>query len=332
MTIRHSFLRGVIGPCYFADNGDDGAGVGTGGAGGGNGDGGADNGSDMYNVNGGNNGSEGAGNDNGSNLNFEEFKSTYAKDYLEKPYMQAIDSPEKLFKEFDNAQNLIGKKISIPGPDATDKEQDEYLDLIRPKDKSIYKLSDSHLPENLKGFHMGDFENKITDLFQQAALTPKQASILQEGYDKLMLDINGQALAQYAEIQKANAINDADFNALADKTWGAERETVQSTAKALLQQFTPQEFKGGLDKLSNENLVIMASVLKGISDKYISQDDLNALRGSGSTTQSLDSLKTTAQEKMAQLMSMDVMDPKYSTLQKEVNELYAQIGKLSGDK
>lgn len=321
MTIRHSFLRGVIGPCYFADNGDDGAG--GGGAGGGTNDG-----SEMYNANGGNDGAEGGKGD----LNFDEFKSTYAKDYLEKPYMQAIDSPEKLFKEFDNAQNLIGKKISIPGPDATDKEQDEYLDLIRPKDKSIYKLSDSHLPENLKGFHGGDFENKITDLFQQAALTPKQASILSEGYDKLMLDINGQALAQYAEIQKINAMNDADFNALADKTWGSEREVVQTTAKALLQQFTPQEFKGGLDKLSNENLVIMASVLKGISDKYISQDDLNALRGSGSTTQSLDSLKTTAQEKMAQLMSMDAMDPKYSTLQKEVNELYAQIGKLSGDK
>lgn len=322
MKFRKSILGSVIGPCYFADNGEGGAG---GGAGGGNPD-------PTYDVNGNGAGNEGDGGDKGDNFNFDEFKNTYAKDYLDKPYMQAIDSPERLFRDFDNAQNLIGKKIGVPGPDATDKEHDEYLDMIRPKDKSVYKLSDSHLPDNLKGLHPEGFEDKITELFQQAALTPKQANILHEGYDKLMLDINGQALASYAEIQKANAINDADYNALADKTWGSEREAVQNTAKALLQQFTPQEFKSGLDKLSNENLVIMASVLKGISDKYISQDDLNALRGSGSTTQSLDSLKAVAQEKMATLMSMDTMDPKYTTLQNEVNELYAQIGKLSGDK
>lgn len=314
-------MRSAIGPFYFADGGDgdpmyDTNGTGAGGAGGGNGAG--DGGSD--------------GGNGGQEFNFNDFKNTHAKEYLDKPYMQAIDSPEKLFKEFDNAQNLIGKKFSIPGPDASDKEHDEYLDLIRPKDKGVYKLSDSHLPDNLKGFHPEGFDDKIIDLFQQAALTPKQATILSEGYDKLMLDFNGQALASYAEIQKANAINDADYNALADKTWGAERETVQNTARALLQQFTPQEFKPALDKLSNENLVIMASVLKGISDKYISQDDLNILRGSGRSTQSLDQLKTEAQTKMATLMSMDTMDPKYPVLQNEVNELYAQIGKLSGDK
>lgn len=319
--MRRKHLRFGIGPCYFADGGDDGAG------GGGTGDG-------MYNPNGagGNEGDGGSTGNEGGNFNFEEFKNTYAKDYLDKPYMQAIDSPERLFKEFDNTQNLIGKKFSVPGPDASDKEHDEYLDMIRPKDKSIYKLPEAHLPDNLKGLHSEGFESKIIDLFQQAALTPKQASILAEGYDKIMIGANGEAMAQYAEMQKIQAMNDADYNALADKTWGQEREVVQNTAKALLQQFTPQEFKPGLDNLSNENLVIMASVLKGISDKYISQDDLNALRGSGHTSQSLDALKTEAQNKMTTLMNMDAMDPKYNTLKNEVNELYAQIGKLSGDK
>lgn len=318
---KKSRLRSAIGPCYFAED-VTGAG-GAGGAGGGSGAG--DDTSSMYDSN-------NSGNNDGSDFNFEEFKNTYAKDYLDKPYMQAIDSPERLFKDLDNAQNLIGKKISIPGPEASDKEQDEYLDLIRPKDKGVYKLPEDHLPDNLKGLHSGDFGEKIIDLFQQAALTPKQASILAEGYDKIMLNANGEAMAQYVEMQKIQAMNDADYNALADKTWGQEREVVQNTAKALLQQFTPQEFKPGLDKLSNENLVIMASVLKGISDKYISQDDLNSLRGSGHNSQSLDSLKTEAQNKMATLMSMDTMDPRYDSLQNEVNSLYEQIGKLSGDK
>lgn len=322
MRFRHG-----LGPCYFAEGAD-------------GGDTADDGGSSMYDVNGGGgsgtvdnaNADNGGSLNNDSGFNFDEFKNTYAKDYLDKPYMQAIDSPERLFKEFDNTQNLIGKKIGIPGPDATDKEQDEYLDLIRPKDKSVYKIPDSHLPENLKGLHGGDFEDKIIDLFQQAALTPKQAAILAEGYDKLMLNAHGEAMAQYAEAQKANAINDADYNALADKTWGVERENVQNVARALLQQFTPPEFKKGLDNLSNENLVIMASVLKGVSDKYISQDDLNTLRGSGRMSQSLDSLRSEAQTKMAELMNMSTTDPKYDILRKEVNEMYAQIGRLSGDK
>lgn len=298
-------------------------------------DAGADNGgvngggSPEYDINGNNTGNDG---NDGGNFDFGEFKNTYAKDYLDKPYMQAIDSPERLFKEFDNAQSLIGKKINIPGPDATDKEQDDYLDMIRPKDKGVYKLPESHLPENLKSFHNADFENKITDLFQKAALTPKQASILAEGYDNLMLNANGEIIAQIAETQKAQAVNDADFNALADKTWGSEREAVQNVAKSLLQQFTPPEFKAGLDNLSNENLIIMASVLKGISDKYISQDDLNAFRGNGYNSQNLESLKTEAQNKMVSLMNMDPTDPKYDRLKNEVDEIYKQIGKLSGDK
>ena len=319
MILREQILH-AIGPCYFADDGGDGGAGGGGGAG------------SEYDVNG--NGGDGGdgGSDGGQNFDFGEFKNTYAKDYLDKPYMQAIDSPERLFKEFDNAQNLIGKKISIPGPEATDKELDDYLDMIRPKDKSIYKLPESHLPDNLKGFHNECFEDKITDLFQKAALTPKQASILAEGYDNLMLNANGEAMAQFAEMQKAQAMADADYNALADKTWGTEREAVQNVAKALLQQFTPPEFKPGLDSLSNENLVIMASVLKGVSDKYISQDDLNALKGTGHNSQSIDSLKSEAQNKMATLMNMDATDPKYDTLKQEVDEIYGRIGKLSGDK
>ena len=321
MILRN--LKRYIGPCYFADNdgGDGGAGGGV--------DTGANANTDndnagMYNAN--------MNTDNGGNdFNFDEFKNTYGKEYLDKPYMKAIDSPERLFKEMDNAQNLIGKKLNVPGPEATDKEQEEYLDLIRPKDKNVYQLSDAHLPENLKGFHPDGFEDRIKDLFQKAALTPKQATILSEGYDKIMLDFNGQAISHYAELQKAQQINDADYNALADKTWGTEREAVQNTARALLQEFTPEEFKKGLDDLSNENLVIMASVLKGISDKYISQDDLNILRHSGMNTQTVDTLKSEAQQKMAELMNLNPHDPKYEAKQREVNELYKRIGKLAGD-
>lgn len=315
-------IRKCIGPCYYMDND---------GAGGGGGGGAPETDSPQDSDNAGMYAPQPNTDKEDNNFDFGEFKNTYAKDYLDKPYMQSIDSPDRLFKEFDNLQSLVGKKLNVPGPDATDKEQTEYLDLIRYKDKDVYKFSDAHLPDNLKGLHPEGFEDRIKELFQQAALTTKQASILSEGYDKIMLDLNGEAIKNYAEIQKANAINDADYNALADKTWGTEREAVQNTARALLQEFTPPEFKRGLDDLSNENLVVMASVLKRISDKYISQDDLKALRYGGEGTQSLDALKTEAQQKMQELMALDPHDPKYEAKKREVNEMYKRIGKLSGD-
>lgn len=316
MLIREK-LRNSIGPCYLMSEG----GEGGGGAGG-----------EVITGNEGGGSALGEGGEGGNDFNFDEFKNQYAKDFIDKPYMQNIDSPEKLFATLDNTQSLIGKKIEIPGAEATEKEHRDYLELIRPKDTEVYKFDDSHLPENLKGIHSEGFDGKVKELFKEAALTPYQANILQQGYDKIMIDAHGDLLNQAAEGQRKQIQADADFDALADQAWGQDKENVQNVAKSLVSEFTPPEFKEHVQNLSNENLVVLASVLKGVSDKYISQDDLNTFKNNIITNTSLDGLRTEAQSEMAKLVAMGQFDPNYETQKAKVNEMYERIGKMSGDK
>lgn len=309
-----------IGVCFFADEGAEGGGIGGGdGAGTLNG----------YYAN--NAGNSGAGTSSNNEFNFNEFKTSYAKEYLDKPYMKDIDSADKLFKAFDGAQSLIGKKSGIPGEGAGDQEWDDYFNAIRPKDTSVYKFDDTALPEELKSLRPEGFDVKVKDLFKDAAVTPKQAEILQKGYDKLLMDTHGESLKSIQEQKTAAAQLETDFNKLADKAWGKERESTEKVAKSLLKEFAPTEFKNHIENLSNENLIVLASVLKGVSDKYISQDDLRGL-GSGTGRGDSSALRSEAQQLMAKLGAMSPFDPQYKPLNEQVNSLYSQIGKLMGDK
>ena len=75
--------------------------------------------------------------------------------------------------------------------------------------------------------------------------------------------------------------------------------------------------------MSNKDLIIMASVLKGVSDKYISQDDLKSLKGEG--VGSSESIRAEAQKELAKLASMSPFDKGYAEQQEKVNNLYANF-------
>ena len=62
----------------------------------------------------------------------------------------------------------------------------------------------------------------------------------------------------------------------------------------------------------------MASVLKGVSDKYISQDDLKSLKGEGAG--SSESIRAEAQKELAKLASMSPFDKGYAEQQEKVKE------------
>lgn len=303
-----------VGPCYFAEGGDGAGGEGGGGivadiTGGAGGAGGA----------GGNEGGEG-----GNTFDFEAFKQEYGKNYADKGFMQELTSPEKMFEKIDNMESMIGKKSAIPGENATDKDWDEYRSRIGLKSANDYTLSDSHLPEDLKNFHNGDFDTKVKEMFYEAGLSQQQAKIISEKYDKLMVDAHGDLLNQVAAKQKEQQISDAEFDKIADETWGNDREDVQNVAKALIQKFTPENLKPQLNNMDNKNLIIMASVLKGVSDTYISQDDLSALKG-GTGGKDHQTLRQEAQAELAKLANMSPFDPQYAAQQQKVQDLYSNF-------
>ena len=79
--------------------------------------------------------------------------------------------------------------------------------------------------------------------------------------------------------------------------------------------------KGEVAKLSNENLVVLAGVLKGISDKYIKADGApGAAPAIGGETP--DSMRAKARELMASPAYSNPMDPNHDGVMKQIDELY----------
>lgn len=304
MTMRNFRLKGV-GPCFFMDNGQDGAG-GTGGAGG--------NTDDQNPQN------------NGTDFNFEDFKSTYGKNYADKGFMQELTSPEKMFEKIDNMESLIGKKSFVPGEGATEQDWNDYRNRVGLKSADDYVLDNSELPDNVKDLHNDDIQGKVKQMFFDAGLTPQQAKIINSRYDKIMAEAHKDVLDRVAEQQKQAQLSDEEFDALAKETWGQERDNVINVAKSLIQEFTPPNLKDAMATMDNKSLTIMASVLKGVSDKYISQDDLDALKGNNAANNP-DSLREEAQKELAKLSQMSQFDKGYEAQKQKVNELYGALSK-----
>ena len=295
-----------IGPCYLVDDGQGGP---QGGAG----------------VTG--DGTGGQGNPQGGNadFNFEEFKSTYGKNYADKGFMQELTTPEKMFEKIDNMESLIGKKSFVPGEGATEQDWNDYRDRVGIKSTDDYTLDNSDLPDNIKNLHNDEIQGKVKQMFYDAGLTPQQAKIINSRYDQIMTEAHKDVMEQYAAQQKQAQLSDEEFDALAKETWGQERDNVINVAKSLIQEFTPPNLKDAMATMDNKSLTIMASVLKGVSDKYISQDDLDALKGN--SVNNPDSLREEAQKELAKLSQMSQFDKGYEAQKQKVNELYGSLSK-----
>lgn len=300
------FRLNGIGPCYLVDDGQGDPQGGAGGTG--------DSTGRQGNPQGGN-----------ADFNFEEFKSTYGKNYADKGFMQELTTPEKMFEKIDNMESLIGKKSFVPGEGATEQDWSDYRNRVGIKSTDDYVLDNSDLPDNVKNLHNDEIQGKVKQMFYDAGLTPQQAKIINSRYDQIMTEAHKDVMEQYAAQQKQAQMSDEEFDALAKETWGQERDNVINVAKSLIKEFTPPNLKDAMATMDNKSLTIMASVLKGVSDKYISQDDLDALKGNSANNP--DSLREEAQKELAKLSQMSQFDKGYEAQKQKVNELYSSLSK-----
>ncbi len=265
----------------------------------------------------------GTGSDNGGDFDFEKFKNEYGKDYADKGFMQELDSPTKMFEKIDNLETLIGKKSFVPGENATPEDWNNYRNKIGVTSPDNYVVSNENLPDNIKSFHDENVSNKVKQIFYDAGLTPEQGKIISEKYNKMMIEAHGEMLDKVAAREKELQISDAEFEDMANKAWGADREKVQNTARALITKYTPENLKVHIQNMSNKDLIIMASVLNGVSKDYISEDDLTKLRGEAGSSNAGN--RELAQKELAKLASMSKFDPGYEAQQKRVDEAYASL-------
>lgn len=233
--------------------------------------------------------------------------------YKDKPYLKGVDSQEKLLKMLDGAQELIGKKgPAIPKADATQAEKDAYYDSIgRPKTAAEYVLDGGDKSDPA-------FVSKVKDVFHKHGLSAEVAK-------GIWADVGGVLGGMKATGDAAAAQLDIDFNDLATKTFGTERETVLARGKELISANISPAMKTAIEKLDNNALIVLADVMRNVDKKYIRQD------GAGGQTilsgGSADELRAKARGFMAEQNKYSPTSVEFTNLQRQIDGIYDNLRK-----
>lgn len=237
---------------------------------------------------------------------------TIPDSYKDKAYLKGVDSMDKVFKMLDGAQELIGKRpAGIPTADSTPEEKAKFYEALgKPKTSAEYQF---------EGAEKADpkFLPKVQEAFHKHNLSQEQAK-----------GVYSDVLAALGEVSKEKGLEaqqqDIDFDALADKTFGVNRDKVLSTAKSLIDQNVSPSMKPYVEKLPNESLIVLADVLRGINSKYIKQDGPpgGAPTNNGMTRADI---SAKGRELMMTPAYTDPFHPNHAAVAKQVKEIYDSL-------
>lgn len=233
-------------------------------------------------------------------------------EFKDKTWVSEIKDIPALFKKVDFLQTKIGERpAGIPQDTAPKEEWDKfYLSFGRPTEAKGYAFG--AVPEGLKVDD--NFQTEIKGVMFEAGVNTKQAKILEEGYNKLLL--------KSVETQKA-ASGDLDkkFDEMVLKAFGDKKDRALVVAKALIAKHTPAEMKPYVEGLSNEALVVLASTLNGVATTYIKEDQLPP-GGAGVGPQSLAEKQTEGRRLMATEAYTNPFHVEHEATVAKVRELY----------
>jgi hypothetical protein len=189
-----------------------------------------------------------------------DISSIIPAEYADKGWVKDVKDINGLFKLTDGLKSEMGKRPGgIPQETASD------------EDKAAF-YTELGVPESVDGYDLGegdaDYQKGIRDLFHKANITADQAKMLAEGNAEIIKGLTPDAAAQ-----------DAAFDKIAEDTFGERRDEVLSTAKLLLAENVKDlspEMQEHVNNLPNKELIVMASVLDKIKEKYINEDSLPA--------------------------------------------------------
>lgn len=242
---------------------------------------------------------------------------------------------EEFFKMMDNAQSMIYKKseLQVPGENATPEQIKAFhKQLGVPEDPSAYNVKPVEWAEEDKP--IGDFLNAsrneafmgdIKAAAHAAGVTPAQLQALADAYDRSFAKQHKEAItaqiAKEAELEKG-------FDELATKLFGDSKFTVVNNAKRMMEGLVPNEVKPYLAKLDNEALAVLASVLQGVTKRYVKED-----AGFSNAGKTVSVTKADIQAEGIRLMSLpayrDVMHPDHDRITALVKENYKRLDGIS---
>lgn len=268
-------------------------------------------------------GGNGGGGGGGGGGGPATFDSVIPAEFKDQPYLKDLKAlpvgPEgyaALFKKLDGAEKLIGKKTAIPEANAPEAEWDSFFSRLRPESPDAYEF------KGKDGKEAGDpeFLKAVKGIFHEAGVPKSQATKV---YSKFEALLSAKQSAQQAAAEQA----DKEFNDLVSKTFGAENEKVLTTARKMIEEFTPAELKEHVQRLPNESLAVLAGIMNNVAGKFLKEDHMDPNKGAP-TGQDETALRTEAKKIMASAEFNDFQHPGHEAAVKRKNEIYEQIGRM----
>ena len=237
---------------------------------------------------------------------------TIPEAYREKSWADNIKSVDDLYKQFDNQQEMIGKKFEPPSADASEEDLNAFYDKLRPEKAESYDLS---LPEGvdlqLSEEQVGVYKN----LFHKHGLTPEQAKGVYADY------IQSEIAAQ----PTSEALDKEFDTMMADKFGDKVNDALKVSARFM--GGLSEEEKAGLRSLPNEQFISVISMLQKAGAASGEDGMPDGGDPAGSASKSIDEVRKDLAALRSDPATRDPTHADYQKNNEEVKRLSEIVGK-----
>lgn len=244
---------------------------------------------------------------------------TVPEDYKDKPYMKDITSEESLYKMLDGAQTLIGKKVNIPNAETSEDDRKVFY-----KQLGVPETSDEYVFNKLGEEERNpEVDNMMKVFLHKYNIPAETATAMQQ-------ELEGMA----AEALKAKTDGDTkaldlDFDKIKQEIFGDDGDNIITNAQKLIAENIPENLKEAFNKMTNNELIIMTSVLENFRKKYISEDDLTP-GGAPAGGHSKAELEGELNSVVTKRKLLDPFSGEFKALSVKIKEISQKIAKFEG--
>lgn len=249
------------------------------------------------------------------------FKDSVPEAYREKSYMADIDSADKLFQQFDNAQQLIGKKtVGVPTAESSiDDWNSFYTKMGRPETSDKYEFESLEMPDAIK--RSDDQNASLKKILHEAGLSSKQANnVVRKSDEEAMRFYNDSKDG----VDKASKERQDAFQEKLSTHFGDNKDKAVAVTEGLLKKYVPKGLEEAVHGLDDSAMLILASVVNNMYSDGRSEDSL-LKNGEFTAPTTKESMKIEAHNLMRSEAGRDNMHPQYDNTQKKIRELYQQM-------
>lgn len=231
----------------------------------------------------------------------------YLKPFLDKPWSPEVGA--EVFKKLEGAQALLGKKLGIPAADAKDDEVNKFYEGLRPAKADDYEIETGENPDKewLAALRAGAHKSGMSNR-QLKGLTTE-----------IMPFLKGRAEAHAAEQAKM----EKEYVDFAKEAMGEGWDKRQGRVMTAIKELAPEGAKKFIDKLNNNDMVLMVATLDAVISKYAKEDDFKAPAGSGGGGQDKEALMTELKTLYAHPGWKNFTNPESVKVRKRVEEILA---------